>query len=175
MGAHERKSAAQSLSNHVLGLIPVAKANNIALFASTDLEISTHVLFETLKSTGKNVYFPKVQNDQLIFYEVQSMQSMKPGRFSILEPDSKFSIELFKLDVLLIPALAVDEGGHRLGRGGGYYDKTIAMLHDNQRTVALVYEAQIIENVPVSHHDQKVDCIVSEKRVIRLHENFNDR
>jgi 5-formyltetrahydrofolate cyclo-ligase len=83
----------------------------------------------------------------------------------VLEPDGE-PVALNEIDVLVVPALAVDLEGRRLGRGRGHYDATLVAFHG--RSVALVCESQLVPEVPVGDHDRPVDVICTEARLVRL-------
>ena len=107
-------------------------------------------------------------------YEMKLMKidnidrDLKPGAKGILEPDSDRckTVPIESIDIAIVPGIAFDEKGGRIGSGDGYYDRLIPKLPITTRKVALSFESQIIQQVPVESHDRYVDIIITEKRII---------
>jgi 5-formyltetrahydrofolate cyclo-ligase len=95
-------------------------------------------------------------------------KDLKIGPRGILEPDSTCCkiVPIERIDIAIIPAVALDEKGARIGSGEGYYDRLIPNLAITTRKVALAFEEQIIQQVPVESHDKHVDIIITDKRII---------
>ena len=93
---------------------------------------------------------------------------LKKGPGGIQEPniDRCKTVPVDRVDIAVIPGIALDEKGGRLGSGDGYYDRLIPKLSPTTRKVALAFEEQIIPQVPMQSHDRHVDIIITEKRVI---------
>ena len=90
------------------------------------------------------------------------------GPRGILEPNSERckAVPIERIDIAIIPAVALDEKGGRIGSGQGYYDRLIPELSITTRKVALAFEEQIIPQVPIESHDKHIDIIITEKRII---------
>jgi 5-formyltetrahydrofolate cyclo-ligase len=114
------------------------------------------------------VCLPVVQekNSPLKFYTWTPETEMEPGRYQILVPKEK--INPVVPDILLIPLTAFDKSGHRLGKGGGYYDRTLQELRSLKtvHAIGLAAEEQYLPSIPYSFHDQPLDVVVTEKRII---------
>ncbi len=101
------------------------------------------------------------------------MSELSSRTLNILEPvseireDSSRWLEIGDVDLVLVPGLAFDPNGNRLGRGKGYYDRLLSQSSSRTALVALAFEEQILERLPVEPHDVKMDYIVTENRVIR--------
>jgi 5-formyltetrahydrofolate cyclo-ligase len=93
---------------------------------------------------------------------------LKSGPRGILEPDADRCkvVPIERIDIAIIPAVALDEKGGRIGSGDGYYDRLIPNLAITTRKVALALEEQIIPQVPIESHDKHVDIIITDKRII---------
>ncbi len=91
-----------------------------------------------------------------------------PGPRNILEPDPGRCriVPIESIDIAVIPGIAFDEKGGRIGSGEGYYDRLIPKLSITTRKVALAFESQILPQIPIESHDRHVDIIISEKRII---------
>jgi 5-formyltetrahydrofolate cyclo-ligase len=97
-------------------------------------------------------------------------KDLKPGAYNIPEPQDS-SLRPYDpetIDLLIVPGVAFDLSGNRLGYGGGYYDRFFELLKPKTPLVSLVFDMQICEKVPVEEWDRPVDVIVTEKRIIRI-------
>ncbi|MBT3456282.1 5-formyltetrahydrofolate cyclo-ligase [bacterium] len=144
----------------------VVSAKNIGLYHSFGHEVDTKKIIEILLAMKKRVYLPSIVGRGLCFSRIESVHEVQPGKFGVSEPlKNSQKIDVEKLDLIVVPCVAVDEERNRLGRGGGYYDRLIAQ-YDVKKTVSLVSENQIFKSLPVQDHDKKIDIIISEKRVL---------
>jgi 5-formyltetrahydrofolate cyclo-ligase len=99
----------------------------IALYASQPKEVATQPLIQALWQQGKQVLLPRCQPDQtLTFHLVQPKDPLTPNQWGILEPQANQPISIDQIDCLLLPTLAFNRAGQRLGHGQGYYDRTLA-------------------------------------------------
>ena len=144
------------------------------VYLSFSLEAPTDLLIERLKEAGHEVYCPKIEKSGM--QAVQCGEDFCLSHFGIREPIGK--VLQGETDVIVLPLLAVDEKGNRLGYGKGYYD---AYLHSHPlaKRVAYCYDFQICKNVPAEAWDEKIDVIITDKRVIHVKiqekngENYN--
>jgi 5-formyltetrahydrofolate cyclo-ligase len=146
------------------------KSNIIASFLSIKSEITTEFLNKFILESKKKLCLPTIQDNResLLFKEYNLKTKLVIGRYGILEPvDTNTCLP----DIILVPCLAFDSCGNRLGYGGGYYDKTISYLKSIKHsflTVALAYDDQKIKNVVHNHLDQKLNYILTEKQLYKF-------
>jgi len=136
------------------------QAKTVLAFWSLPDEINTHD-FVIKWATSKRMVLPVVVGDELelrLFNGVENME--QSGGFGIMEPKTGELIDPREIDFAIIPGVAFDRKGNRLGRGKGYYDRTLPLLH-NAVKVGIAYEFQIIDSVPVSEHDIPVDLVIT--------------
>jgi 5-formyltetrahydrofolate cyclo-ligase len=136
------------------------QAKTILTFWSLPDEIDTHE-FVIKWAAFKRMVLPVVVGDELelrLFNGVENMQQC--NSFGIMEPQTGQLIKPEEIDFAIIPGVAFDPKGNRLGRGKGYYDRTIPLLR-NAVKVGIAYEFQLIGSVPVSEHDVPVDLVIS--------------
>jgi 5-formyltetrahydrofolate cyclo-ligase len=151
-----------------LETLPVfQQAQAIQTYVALRHEVDTHELIRRLLREGKQVAVPKVESgSELRQYFIKDFSELRPGAFGILEPESVpnrlASPEQF--DLVLVPGLAFDRAGHRLGAGKGYYDRFLAQV--SAPKIALAFAFQIFEKVLIEAHDQQVDMIVTEEEII---------
>ncbi|MDO4977466.1 MAG: 5-formyltetrahydrofolate cyclo-ligase [Eubacteriales bacterium] len=122
-------------------------------------EFPTHKLIEQLLADGKCVAVPKVEGDIMKFYEIHSLDDCAPGCMGILEPVDD-QMESVEDGVVLLPGLAFDERGGRMGYGAGYYDKYLS-IHKKHRKIALAFDCQVIDEVPMEEHDLPMEYLLT--------------
>jgi 5-formyltetrahydrofolate cyclo-ligase len=146
------------------------KAQRLSLYASFQNEVLTDDIFKDAVEGGKEVYYPRVirgAKRHLGFFKVGSLKELASGSYDIPEPEEKEEkISPGAFDLVVVPGVAFDEGGGRLGYGKGYYDMALKGLECP--VVALAYEFQVIkEAISVEVHDVPVEAVVTEERVIK--------
>lgn len=128
-------------------------------------EVSTDLLID--KFFGKKkIIVPKVRNSKICLFELKDKYQFEKGRFGIREPKVCLPKKNWKeIDIAIIPGIAFDKSGHRIGFGRGYFDKFLKKLHCT--TIGLAYELQIIDKVPAQPYDVPVEYIITERRLIK--------
>lgn len=151
------------LLHHMMEISDFMKADLIGSFVSFGNEISTRELIDWCLSRGKRVAVPRVEGKEIRFYRISSREELIPGLWGIPEPvPDKKRIEV--PGFMVVPGLAFDRKGFRLGYGGGYYDRYLTN-HPDLITAGAGYEVQLIDKVPGEPHDLPVDYIVTENNV----------
>ncbi|WP_171011442.1 5-formyltetrahydrofolate cyclo-ligase [Haloimpatiens lingqiaonensis] len=136
----------------------------IFVFVSYNDEINTHKLIKHALQNNKKVVVPKVvsKNGHMIALEINSFDDLEPSNYGILEPKNYCKeIPSKDIDLALIPGLAFDLNGGRMGYGGGYYDRFLKTLSSNCPKIGICYNFQVIQNVPMSEHDIKTDGLIT--------------
>ena len=146
-----------------------AQNNIISAFHSFGTEISTFEFFDKLVAEGWTTALPVVvaKNTPLVFRQWAPGDKLVPGRWDIKVPP-EMAPEV-QPDVLLVPMLAFDRRGYRLGYGGGFYDRTLEKLRALKKVTAIgiAYAGQEIDTVPRDSHDQLLDWIMTERESIK--------
>ncbi len=147
-------------------------ARLLHIFVSFGSEVSTELVIKRSLEIGKRVVVPITDNKsrRLTLSEIEDYDlDLRPGHWGILEPRNEAvrAVDLDQLDLILIPGVAFDKAGHRLGHGAGYYDKLLAGCKERPLAMALAYELQVIDSVPVMEYDVKIDGIITEERLIK--------
>ncbi len=161
--------AGAALAARGLPVVRNAQINVISAFHSFGTEISTFELFETLVAEGWTTALPVVvaKNTPLLFRQWAPGDALVLGRWDIqIPPESASEVQP---DVLLVPMLAYDRMGYRLGYGGGFYDRTLAKLRAFKKVTAIgvAYAGQEIDMVPRDDHDQSLDWIMTEQETFK--------
>ena len=162
--------AGVELANCFLQSISIEKHAVISGFSPIGSEIDPLILMEKLSKGGWDTVLPVVvgKGKPLSFRQWNPGELMATGAFGIKEP-----VELAPKrtpDVLLVPLLAFDRKGYRLGYGGGFYDRTLKQLREtgNPIAVGIGFSAQEVEKVPIAEYDQPLNWIVSEREAIKI-------
>lgn len=166
--------SAMAAVNFEAWLTPVARRQQlsntptIALFASLPDEIDTEPLFDLLRNSGSVVVLPRVRlaESALDFVHVHDLQALKPGPFRLLEPVGE-PVSLASIDIVVVPGLAFDRRGGRLGYGAGYYDR--ALQHYQGSIVGYCYRFQLLdEPLALAPHDIPVHAIATDEGVFHV-------
>ena len=145
-------------------------ASVIGLYWPFRNEVQTQSVFRSALSKGKRVGFPLVRaEDRAITYiAVDDLAEMRQGTYGIMEPRflEERVIRPEEFDLIVIPGVAFDRRGYRIGYGAGYFDRLLAGGGVTATRAAPAFDIQIIDRVPRAGHDEKVDVIFTESRVI---------
>ncbi|AIY84915.1 5-formyltetrahydrofolate cyclo-ligase [Clostridium baratii] len=145
------------------------EAKGIFVYIGFGSEINTKILIEDALEDGKEVCVPKVIKKDMVFIKINSLENLVTSSYGILEPvGDKNNFNVDNLGLIIMPGLAFDKQGNRLGYGGGYYDKFLSNNKINVKKIALAYDFQILDKVPSEEHDIKVDSIITEEKEIEI-------
>lgn len=159
----------KEIATRVLGLDELQSASTVLAFASIRNEVRTELLVDALRRSDKRLVFPRVVAEGLALHLVESTSELAEGAFSVPEPkDTAPRVDPSEVDFVLVPALAVDERGYRIGYGGGYYDRLLP-LTTRACTCVLAFDFQLIAEVPNLPLDVPADLVVTDARIIRTH------
>jgi 5-formyltetrahydrofolate cyclo-ligase len=146
------------------------RARTVLLSLAFRSEWETRPLFDVALALGKTVVVPRVNvgSRMLDLYAIADLErDVGSGYRGIAEPLAHCrSIAPSAIDWVLVPGVAFDESGHRIGYGGGYYDRLLPTLRNDARRIAGAFELQMIDRVPAAPHDLQVDAIVTELRTL---------
>jgi 5-formyltetrahydrofolate cyclo-ligase len=172
--ADDRAADADALVETVRDVPEVAGARCVALYASMTGEPDTGPLRAALRGSGVRVILPIVLPDGVLDWADDSGALLAPVGFGGDEPAGpRLGTDAIRLaDVVLVPALAVDSLGRRLGQGAGYYDRALPLLDPAVPVVAVVHDGEVldaaVEPVPDEPHDVRVDAVVTSRAFLRI-------
>ncbi len=167
----ELDAKSSEINARLLELPEVRNSRTISTYLHTGSEVRTKEIVEWAISNGKRLIVPISDraNRLLIFSQIKSPeQELERGSYGIPEPKRGFRrpVPLEEADVVLIPGVAWDKSGYRIGYGAGYYDRSINALRTRVMKIGLAYEFQLVPKVPSSRYDRRVDKIATERRII---------
>ena len=160
--------AALMIARRLLGDFVFMKGAIIAGYAAVRGEADPFPLMAALANQGHPLCLPHTQGEAMVFRSWKPGDPLVVGRFNIPEPDAKARER--RPDLVLVPVLAFDRHGYRLGYGGGYYDRYLSE-HRAKRTVraiGIAFAGQEMEELPREASDEPLDAVVTEDRVIRF-------
>src|SRR5215470_7092868 len=176
MSAADASHAAEALSRHALDLGEIAGARTVAAYVSVGHEPGTRALLDLLRARGTRVLLPVLMPDDDLDWAVyEGVEHLVPASRGLREPDGgRLGPEaVLEADVVLLPGLAVDADGTRLGRGGGSYDRVLARLtaaDARPLRAVLLYDGEVLDHVPAESHDLPVGAAVTPSGVHRFTE-----
>ncbi|MCE3268732.1 MAG: 5-formyltetrahydrofolate cyclo-ligase [Burkholderiales bacterium] len=163
-----RHNAAKSLLDNLQPLLEMA--NTVALYHALDYELNLSSVINYCIINGLQLYQPLSYRDSrhmlLVRYDAHNQEIFSSQEFI---PDKYY--EWYNLDLVLLPLIAVDKFGFRLGKGGGYYDTTLANLRDESAAPVLCgvgFDSQLIQSIPHDNWDIRLDYFASEQRLIKF-------
>lgn len=162
---------AEAVAAHLFGLGVVARARRVACYLSLPIEPGTGPTIAGLHRRDIEVLVPVIDGDHLRWARYDERTELAPGPFGIAEPRTTAGGPklLAEVDLVIAPALAVDHAGHRLGRGGGYYDRALAEV--TAPICAVVHADELLPAIPAEPHDVAVTMAVTETGVFRTPED----
>lgn len=168
-----RRDAATRLAVHAASLFP-GPGREVACYLSMATEPGTDALIAAARPSGLVVWLPRIAGADLQWVRTDEATVYAPGPMGIREPVGPASEAdvLSTLSVIFLPGLAVDRQGHRLGQGGGFYDRALADITPHAAggplLVAVVFDDEVHEVIPVEAHDHRVNAAVTPERIVRF-------
>ncbi len=171
-----REERAAPLLQRVKALHPFRDTAFLSSYVGVGAEVPTMPLIELALNRQVPVAVPWVGGSDLQLTAIRSLDELEPAAFGLLEPpgalkqSTERAVDPGVPDLYLIPGLAFDRQGGRLGYGRGYYDRLLRRAGPGPLRVALAFEVQLIDQVPVTDEDERVDLIVTDQAVYRVSE-----
>lgn len=159
MGDTAREAAGRALRDAVLAMPEAGMAGTVAAYVSIGTEPATAALIFAFWKRGTYVLLPVLRDDyDLDWACYEGPDSLEAGPRGLLQPAEprRGAGAIASADMVIVPALAVDRAGNRLGRGGGSYDRALARVGVPVPTIALLYDGELMDEVPAEAHDQRV-------------------
>lgn len=166
----EVREKSEKIISSLFELEDFKKAGFIMFYVDCRNEVITKDAIEKALSMGKRVAVPKtVKGEGLWAIEIKSLKELSTGLFGIMEPKNvENRVDPKELDLVIVPGIAFDMRGYRLGYGAGYYDRFLPELRQGVKKIALAFEMQIVDLLPAEKHDVRMDAILTEKGLLCL-------
>ncbi len=140
-------------------------AKKIGAYYPIGSEVLTQDIMQEILSSGRELFLPKVIEDEIEFRKITDFSCLETGNFDIMEPKDDCPVDN-NLDLLLVPTVGISQDGVRLGYGHGFYDKFLSK--NKIETVSLILEKQVIKKIPRSDHDIIMNWVLTEDRFSKI-------
>ncbi|MGA8681704.1 MAG: 5-formyltetrahydrofolate cyclo-ligase [Acidimicrobiales bacterium] len=165
--AEERERRGRRITASVLLLPEIRGARVVLAFSSFGSEVPTEELLAALEEAGVTVLLPYVTGGDMFATEYHEGDALVRTTYGPREPALRRPVEPGRIEAVVVPGLAFDRGGGRLGYGGGYYDRFLRQLPDSTALIGIAFADQVVDEVPLSTDDVKVYLVVTEEEVVR--------
>jgi 5-formyltetrahydrofolate cyclo-ligase len=162
----ERHRAAEAVVGRLRRLPELRRARVVALYAAHGSELDVAALTGVLRERGVTTVLPRVEGDELRLVVTTSSTRLVIGYRGISEPQGR-AVDLAVVDAIVVPGLAFDPVGGRLGQGGGHYDRLLAASPEAAVRIGVGYACQLVPRVPSEAHDAPVDLVVTDRATFR--------
>jgi 5-formyltetrahydrofolate cyclo-ligase len=167
----EKDALSSQIVDRFMGLPEYARARTVMFYVDVRSEVRTRQHFPAALASGKRIVIPYCVDGELELFHLEAMDELSVGMYKILEPKVELRsvpakrIAVQELDLIMVPGVAFDRRGARSGHGMGYYDKLLEHARPDTPLVALAFECQMFEEVPVAEHDIFMDQVITEAAV----------
>lgn len=164
----EKIDGSLAICKRVIGLRIYQEAETVFCFVGTDNEIDTKIILEQAWRDGKRVAVPKCkEKGNMDAYQIDSLSELAEGKYGILEPKAGcMLVPPEEVDFAVLPCVACDRDGYRLGHGGGYYDRYLEKTRC--KTAVVCRKRLLLEKTPIEHFDSRADWVITESESIEI-------
>ena len=165
-----REELSEQACELLLGLGEYVQARIVMAYIPLPDELDIEPMLRSAWQDGKTVAMPRIiwEKHELKPIVTHNLDSdLMAGRHGLREPAGTEEITLSDIDLVIVPAVGFDRRGHRMGRGGGFYDRFLARSKLRARTVGITFDQQVLEELPVLSHDQRVQMVVTDAGIHR--------
>ena len=168
--ATERQSATAGITRNLVDLATDLSARSVAAYLSTSVEPDTRPFLNWAHAQGLRVLLPISREDGLLDWTTGDGETETEGLFGLPEAVGELlgPIAINDVDLILVPAAAVDATGMRMGWGRGYFDKTLGSMEKCPPVYAVLFDGELVDEVPRERHDQPVDGAVTPTRIVQF-------
>ena len=157
------KEKSNKIINKLYNTSNFIKANTIFIFVSFGSEVDTREAIKYMLSLGKTVCVPKVMGKfDMRAIKISKIEDLAINKMGILEPRCGVEIDSTIIDMVVVPGVAFDKKGYRIGYGGGFYDIFMSKLKNHTSKVGIAFDLQVIEDISYESFDIKIDSLLTE-------------
>jgi 5-formyltetrahydrofolate cyclo-ligase len=166
--SNDRRAWSALIQGKVLQFPLYVRSGSVALYSPIQNEVDTTTIRDHALGSSKIVYYPRIRENCIELLPVDSEESLKIGHLGVLEPIGERCVSTTEPTELtiMVPGVVFDCQGNRLGRGAGWYDRLLKEMAGNATSVGLAYDFQIVGEVPADSWDQRVDYVITERRIV---------
>lgn len=163
LSAEQRHAASQAIGDRLHPILRgLAPGQIVALYAAKGSEVETHAIDRDARAHGLIVAYPRIAESRALAFHRATREELVAARYGLREPhEGAPVVELAAIAMFVVPGVAFDRQGGRMGWGMGHYDATLAQAATATR-VGLGYECQLVDHVPLEPHDQRLQMIITE-------------
>lgn len=168
----DRQAASARGCERLLALPEVQVARTVLLYVPTRTEISPMAAAEACRAEGLTIALPRVDEGSneiaIVAWESGDRADLVPDAAGMLAPATGRVLRVGEVDVAVVPGVAFDREGRRLGRGGGFYDRLLVRLSDRCPAIGFAFDAQLVERVPEEPHDLRVATVITDAETVEI-------
>ncbi len=167
----DKDTLSRLICRKLIALDEYTRARVVMSYVDFRDEVRTHHFLTVVLEQGKQLAVPYCAADRLELFLLDSLDELAAGTFGIPEPKTKLRglaerrVEIGRVDLIVVPGVAFDTRGGRLGHGRGYFDKLLGLVRSNTTLVAPAFECQLFPEIPIEPHDVFMNKIVTEKTI----------
>jgi len=163
-----RKKRSKIIAEKFFNTAYYNNSNNILIFYPFRSEIDVTIIIRQALENKKNIILPRIHDQELkLFYVDNLKKQLERGAYGIMEPTPGLCrpVKISDIDLVIVPGVVFDKNLNRLGYGGGYYDKLLPHIPEGVKKIALCFDIQVVDSIPVSEHDIKVDILITDTKI----------
>jgi 5-formyltetrahydrofolate cyclo-ligase len=162
----DRVVLAGRILSRLLDLPAIRAARTVLLFSSFGSEVPTEAMAERLLADGKRVLLPFLSGSVIEAAELRPDRGLVQTRYGPKEPPDRVAVDPLEIDVVVMPGLAFDPTGQRIGYGAGHYDRYLRRLARHVTRVGIGFHVQVVDAVPHGRRDERLDVVVTDRATI---------
>jgi 5-formyltetrahydrofolate cyclo-ligase len=172
LSMEQQKSLSAKINEKLYNMEAFRISSVIFTYVSFGNEADTKAVIKKALSCHKKVFIPRVEGKVINFYKISGLESLSVSKFGISEPDPSIREPYSSADdkggitLMILPGLAFDYNGNRVGFGAGYYDRYLSKYRDNFIKIAFAYDFQVVDHIETDEFDVKADLIITPERII---------
>ena len=163
-----RKKISKIIAEKFLDTVYYTNSSNILIYYPFRSEVDVTIIIKEALKDKKNITLPRISNRRLkLFYVNDLEKQLEKGTYGIMEPTAALCrpAKISDIDLAVVPGVGFDKNLNRLGYGGGFYDKLLLNIPDTVKKIALCFDIQVVDRIPVSKNDIKVDLLITNTRI----------
>jgi 5-formyltetrahydrofolate cyclo-ligase len=154
------------VAERLFALPEATSAGTVLLFSSFGSEVATGPMADRWRERGTRILLPYIDGPGMEAAEVRAGDELVRAPYGVREPARQDPVDPHEVDLVVTPGLAFDRRGHRLGYGGGYFDRYLTRLRHDAVRIGIGFAVQVVERLPVGPGDQRVHLVVTEAEVV---------